>query len=81
MLQRGDEEHSFSSEFELSTKGGEKLQINACDSIGSFRNLQICHQDNCLVKVECWARPNTEDQANVFADRIDLRFVETLRIR
>ena len=71
-LYRGDEEYTFSSEFQVSAKGVKELRINTPSNLGGSINLQVWDEDNCLVKFECWARANTEKKAKNFVNMVDL---------
>lgn len=77
----GHEECSFSSEFELSTKGAEKLQANTPLKLDSSINLPLWDVGKCLVRLECWAGADTKDEAKDFADLGDLHFARNLRTR
>jgi len=71
-LHHGDEEYTFSSQLNVSTKGAKELHIYAPNNLGGSINLQVWDEDNCLVKFECWARANTEKKAKNFVNLVDL---------
>ena len=80
-LYHGQEEYSFSSEFELYTKGAEKLQTNTPRKLDSSINLPLWDVGKCLVRLECWAGADTKDEAKDFADPRDLHFARNLWTR
>jgi len=71
-LPHGDEEYTSSGQLQISTRGAEKLLINAPSNLGGSINLRVWEEDRCLVEFECWARANTEKKAKDFVDLVDL---------
>lgn len=66
------EEYTVTSEAKVSAKGAKEFHLTAPNNLGGQITLQVWDDDHCLVKIECWAKANTEEKAKKFTEMVDM---------